>query len=142
MFFYPVMDVIGVKVIFNRETAFLWGVRIKPKILNNIFLFRWSFFLLWNDSGRTLNIITILLSYRLSFRGFIKYDWRFWGHCEPPNVNLMETNLKESTLNFIPQMAPKYTLRYLILKSTFFTSVYSNSGCKRENARYWTLEAI
>ena len=64
------------------------------------------------------------------------------GHCEPPNVSLMETSLKESTLKFIPQMAPKYTQKYLILKSTFSTSVGSNSRCKRENACYWTFEAI
>ena len=37
MFSYPVMDVIGIKKIFNREIAFLWWVRIKPKVLNNIF---------------------------------------------------------------------------------------------------------
>ena len=62
MFSYPVMDVIGVKIIFNREIPFLWWVRLKPKVLNNIFLFRWSCFILWNDSGGILSIITILLS--------------------------------------------------------------------------------
>ena len=53
MFSYLVTVVIGVKIIFNREIAFLWWVRTKPKVLNNILLFRWSCFLLWNDSGNS-----------------------------------------------------------------------------------------
>ena len=62
MFSYPLTILIGVKIIFNNEVAFLWWVRIKPKLLNNIFLFRWFCFLLWNDPGEILTTITILLS--------------------------------------------------------------------------------
>ena len=40
MFSYPLTILIGVKIIFNNKVAFLWWVRIKPKLLNNIFLFR------------------------------------------------------------------------------------------------------
>ena len=64
------------------------------------------------------------------------------GHCEPPNVSLTVTSLKESTLKFISQMAPKYAQKYLVLKSTFSTSVCSNSRSEREDACYWTFEAI
>ena len=68
MFYYPVMGVIEVKMILREDSikigkiAFLWWVRIKPKVLNNVFLFRGSCFLLWNDSGGILSIITSLLS--------------------------------------------------------------------------------
>ena len=62
MFSYPLTILIGVKIIFNNKVAFLWWVRIKPKLLNNIFLFRWFCFLLWNDPGEILTTITILLS--------------------------------------------------------------------------------
>ena len=68
MFYYPVMGVIEVKMILREDSikigkiAFLWWVRIKPKVLNIVFLFRWPCFLLWNKSGEILSIITILLS--------------------------------------------------------------------------------
>ena len=139
---YPVMVLIGVKIIFNGEIVFLWWVKVKPKLLSNIFLFRWSCFLLWNDPGEILSTINIALWWKVNFLGFTKCSWGFWGHCKPPNVSLMETSLKESTLKFTPQMAPKYTQNYLIFKSTFSTSVYSNSKCKRKNASYWTFEAV
>ena len=83
----------------------------------------------------------------MSFFGFTKYNWGCWGgggggHCGPPNVSLVETSLKESPLKFTPQMAPKYTQKYVIFKSTFFTFVYSNFRYKRGNACYWTLESV
>ena len=44
-----------------------------------------------------------------------------------PNVILMETSHKESTLKFTPQVAPKYTQKYLIFKSTFFPLLYTQT---------------
>ena len=139
---YPVMVLIEVKIIFNREIVFLWWVRVKPKVLSNSFLFRWSCFLLWNDPGEILSTITIVLWWKVVFLGFTKCNWGFWGHCKPLNVSLMETSLKDSTLKFTSQMASKYTQNYLIFKSTFSTSVYSNSRYKRKNASYWTFETV
>ena len=140
---YRVMVLIGVKIIFNREIAFLWWVRVKPKVLSNIFLFGWSCFLLWNDPGEILST-----DYYHCFMMKIEFSWAYQiqlgvlRDCGLPNVSLMETSLKESTLKFTPQLTPKYTQNYLIFKSTFSTFVYSSSRCKRRNASYWTFEAV
>ena len=74
MFYYPLMGVNEVKVIFNTEDSISLVGKNKAKGFKQCFLFRWSCFLLWNNSGGTTQV-----EFWAWLPFFYHKDWVFMG---------------------------------------------------------------